>query len=851
MKKLLFSFLTALLVYPTLLLADCATVTDNTDLNLDIPCAEFSGVGLSIQFDRYYPPASQPQGIYYTLSGLSLSQTNSPCAHIDTGYNVSVSCLSFSGGDYAVFLQYDAANNYWQLTQAGPANPGENGKPVATPFSMSVDSSVPYFTKQLSATDPDNDILTYELISPNSGPGYSAAYVHPVSGMLYITHEPNGNETFSISYRVTDGQLFSDPATVSVQVNYLSEDEKSIGRNDVDAETYSNFRLSYLSSDLMGVLGDQPTQPTSMDLSSNFPNPGDQGNQNSCVGWATAYALKSYQEKVETGWALNTPKHLFSPSFLYNQINYGQDNGSYIYEALDLAVNKGLATLSTMPYSDSNYLTQPSAQALSEAANYKAKSWYRVNDTSQIKAAIANRKPVVGGISVYNDIYNLRGNDSVYNTTTGSRLGGHAITIVGYDDNRYGGAFKVINSWGQTWGDGGYFWMPYDFAAGGVLSEAYVLEDEENATTPPVDQEPTEPVPDNNSLPNLTVSSWNANYDPRPGGAGTLTYEVINSGAASAPKGANISLVLSKNQTINNNDYLVVYEPIQFDLEPGGSVFRDDARAISFNLPDGLDSGTYYMALWVDAMDQLSESNENDNISLGDSTVSIQNSSPDLIVNTWYAQPSDNFGNWALTYEVKNVGASAVTSTDWYVNLILDRDQTIGNGNEIYLFFETSGHTLNPGAYLYRDWSNPAYFNINEDMYGNSVPPGSYYVALWVDDLNTVAESNEINNGSYSWGKISIGASYYRAAASAKTPDAANNGETVTMSAYNGRTILPADGVWKKMDITPNSDGTTRMTSAGMKNQAPQMAEGEIEPSKSISAKAGAIFPSSGRYPMP
>lgn len=54
--------------------------------------------------------------------------------------------------------------------------------------------------------------------------------------------------------------------------------------------------------------------------------------------------------------------------------------------------------------------------------------------------------------------------------------GGHALTIVGYDDtlecdidgdgriaNWERGAFKVANSWGKGWQtDGGFFWLPYD-----------------------------------------------------------------------------------------------------------------------------------------------------------------------------------------------------------------------------------------------------------------------------------------------------------------------------------------------------------------------------------------------------
>jgi hypothetical protein len=43
--------------------------------------------------------------------------------------------------------------------------------------------------------------------------------------------------------------------------------------------------------------------------------------------------------------------------------------------------------------------------------------------------------------------------------------GGHMITVVGYDDGLYGGAFEVVNSWGKTWGKDGFTWIRYeDFA---------------------------------------------------------------------------------------------------------------------------------------------------------------------------------------------------------------------------------------------------------------------------------------------------------------------------------------------------------------------------------------------------
>ncbi len=732
-------------------------------------------------------------------------------------------------------------------------NPDANHQPVASDISLSVNSTVPYIQQQLVGSDPDDDTLQYELVSGSSGTGYSLAYVNASSGMLYITPESNENDSISLSYRVTDGQLFSDSADVDISILYYTDDQNT-GQNDVAPEEYAQFEGSTYNSNLSGAVGEEPSQPRSIDLSSNFPVPGDQGRQSSCVGWATAYALKSYQEKVEIGWSLNTSAHLFSPAFIYNQINGGQDRGSYISEALDLAVNKGVATLSQMSYSDTDYLTQPTTAALSEATKYKAANWYRVNDTNQIKAALVNRKPVVAGIKVYQQLMDLYGSNSVYNTATGQNQGGHAVTIVGYDDDRYGGAFKVINSWSQNWGDDGFFWLPYSFAAQGILSEAYVLVDAENGQEMPSTDEPTEPEPDASILPNLTVESWNVSYDPRPRGTGTLTYSVLNSGVGTAYAGADINLMLSQNADIGIYDYYVIYETIPFDLQPGEVVYRDSENSISFQFPDQLESGVYYMALWVDDLDAVAESNENDNVSLGSSLVTIQSSLPDLNVNTWYAE-WDLYGNGALTYEVINTGDSGTTTIDWYINLILDRDQSVGNGNEIYLFYEQAGYYLDPDEYLYRDDSSAAYFNLYTDFYGNSVPSGTYYMALWVDDLNAEDESNESNNISYSWGSVGVGASQLSVSTDS-TDGSFNNVDSeaenlLTGKAYNGKRLPDNSVIMRRVRIDRSASGTISMRFLDRENSEMKIGSQQAPHSKTMSSSASVIFPSTTKKAMP
>ena len=63
----------------------------------------------------------------------------------------------------------------------------------------------------------------------------------------------------------------------------------------------------------------------------------------------------------------------------------------------------------------------------------------------------------------------------------GTKPGGHAMVIVGYDDNLAytggTGAFKVLNSWGTDWGNSGYFWLTYNWWSNGVASpESLVLQ---------------------------------------------------------------------------------------------------------------------------------------------------------------------------------------------------------------------------------------------------------------------------------------------------------------------------------------------------------------------------------------
>jgi hypothetical protein len=81
--------------------------------------------------------------------------------------------------------------------------------------------------------------------------------------------------------------------------------------------------------------------------------------------------------------------------------------------------------------------------------------------------SISNEKPVVIAIKCPQSFYDARDKDVWYPTEDTSSIdlyvsgNAHALCVVGYDDNKYGGAFEIQNSWGTNWGNGGYVWIPY------------------------------------------------------------------------------------------------------------------------------------------------------------------------------------------------------------------------------------------------------------------------------------------------------------------------------------------------------------------------------------------------------
>lgn len=247
-----------------------------------------------------------------------------------------------------------------------------------------------------------------------------------------------------------------------------SHAQKSTGLIFLDEDEYRDIPLASVA--MMGTL------PPHKDLASWFPSPGDQGQQSSCVGWAVAYGLKSYQEAVERRRRPTNSNHYGSPAFVYNQIKLSDcGGGSYITTALNFLKTDGTASLAEFPYTPFDCLTPPTNAVKQAAKNNRIADWRRVNitDDIEVKSQINSGFPVVIGMFVDQGFERL-GYNEIYRGRSGQERGGHAMIVVGYDDSKQ--AYKVLNSWGTNWGTDGYGWVSYS-AFRNRVKEGYTAQD--------------------------------------------------------------------------------------------------------------------------------------------------------------------------------------------------------------------------------------------------------------------------------------------------------------------------------------------------------------------------------------
>lgn len=240
--------------------------------------------------------------------------------------------------------------------------------------------------------------------------------------------------------------------------------------------------------------------PTSVDLREWCSEIKDQKQLGSCTAHAAAGIVEYFENKAYG-------KHIDgSRLFIYklsrNLLGWTGDSGAYLRTAMAALVLGGLPPEKYWPYTDKpgaepdGFDRDPPSWIFAVADNYESLNYFchdpaGINKPPQdvlnsVKTYLAAGIPSMFGFYGFPSFSNTSAKGGIpFPCPSEDAEWGHAIVAVGYDDSKKikntkcnketTGALLIRNSWGESWGDKGYGWMPYDYVLNQLASDFWSL----------------------------------------------------------------------------------------------------------------------------------------------------------------------------------------------------------------------------------------------------------------------------------------------------------------------------------------------------------------------------------------
>lgn len=215
--------------------------------------------------------------------------------------------------------------------------------------------------------------------------------------------------------------------------------------------------------------------PPFVDLRQSCPPVWDQGSIGSCSSHAigAAFMYVSMKEQLST---------IFTPSRLFHYYNERvlehstkSDSGAQLRDGIKAIVKWGMCDETLWPYDVTKFAKKPTAPVYRAAYKNRAIQYQSIpRSLIQMKSVLASGFPFILGISVYESFES----DAVAKTgivpmpdLKEEMLGGHAVLAVGFSDIDQ--RFIIRNSWSESWGQSGYFTIPYDYIMNHDLADDF------------------------------------------------------------------------------------------------------------------------------------------------------------------------------------------------------------------------------------------------------------------------------------------------------------------------------------------------------------------------------------------
>jgi C1A family cysteine protease len=197
----------------------------------------------------------------------------------------------------------------------------------------------------------------------------------------------------------------------------------------------------------------------------------DQGEIGSCTAHAATSAVEMFCRirKVSCPRLSRLLTYFFTRKI--EGTSPSDDVGATLRSTMKSLVGLGSCDEILWPYVPSHFDRAPGYIALKDCISHHIHTYVRCNGLLEIQQAMAGGHSVVCGFVVPESIYNKEVSDTgiiLYPEPSEDLVGGHAIHLIGYDDKTR--LVKFQNSWGTSWGDHGFGYLPYDYFLGNYLT---------------------------------------------------------------------------------------------------------------------------------------------------------------------------------------------------------------------------------------------------------------------------------------------------------------------------------------------------------------------------------------------